>query len=185
MNTKKENIVREMLSAVGENPDRQGLKDTPRRVVEMWKENFAGYDKKKKPRVTTFDNNTDGIHYDQMIVDSGYFYSSCEHHLVPFFGTYHFAYIPDKKIIGLSKVARIIDFYSARLQIQERLVKDVVDEIEKALQPRGIALVIKARHLCKEMRGARGRGGEMVTSDVRGVFRDEEATRMEFMNLIK
>ena len=182
---KKENIVRAILVAIGEDPNRQGLKDTPRRVVKMWEENFIGYDKKKKPRVTAFDNNADGIHYDQMIVDSGYFFSYCEHHLIPFFGTYHFAYIPDKKIIGLSKVARVVDFYSARLQIQERLVKNVVDEIENALNPIGIALVIKARHLCKEMRGVQKHKGEMITSDMRGAFRKNEATRMEFMNFIK
>lgn len=174
-----------MLRALGENPERQGLKETPRRVAEMWKEIFAGYDTKQKPKITTFDNNTDGVFYDQMIVDSGHFFSHCEHHMVPFFGTYHFAYIPDKKIIGLSKVARIVDFYSARLQIQERLVKEVVDEIERVLQPRGIALVIKARHLCKEMRGVSKHNSEMITSDVRGAFRKNEATRMEFMNFVR
>lgn len=151
----------------------------------MWEEIYRGYDSKKKPNITVFDNNNDGVHYDQMIFDSGHFYSHCEHHMLPFFGDYYFAYIPDEKIIGLSKVARVIDFYSARLQIQERLVKDVVDEIERALQPKGIALTIKARHLCKEMRGARKCDGEMITSDVRGAFRDNESTRMEFMSYIK
>ena len=178
-------IVKAMLGAIGEEPDRQGLRDTPDRVVKMWKEIFRGYDKKQKPSITIFDNNTDGVHYDQMIVDSGYFFSHCEHHMVPFFGKYYFAYIPDKKIVGLSKVARIVDFYSARLQIQERLVKDVVDELEEVLKPKGIALVIKARHLCKEMRGVLKRDGEMITSDLRGAFRKREPTRMEFMNYIK
>lgn len=175
----------DILISIGENPDREGLKDTPKRVVKMWQEIFRGYDQKQKPIITTFDNNTDGIFYDQMIVDSGNFFSYCEHHMVPFFGKYYFAYIPNKKIIGLSKVARIVDFYSARLQIQERLVKDVVDELEKVLQPKGLALVIKARHLCKEMRGALKHDGEMITSDLRGAFRKNGVTRMEFMNFIK
>ena len=187
MKNKKDikNIVIDMLSAIGEDPSRQGLKDTPQRVGKMWKDVFRGYDHKQKPLITLFDNNTDGINYDQMIVDSGYFFSHCEHHMVPFFGKYYFAYIPDKKIIGLSKVARIVDYYSARLQIQERLVKDVVDELERALKPKGIALVIKARHLCKEMRGVLKHDGEMVTSDLRGAFRKREPTRMEFLNYIK
>jgi GTP cyclohydrolase I len=151
----------------------------------MWKEIFRGYDPKSKPLLRTFSNNTDGIAYNQMIIDSGCFYSHCEHHLMPFFGTYYFAYIPDKKIVGLSKVSRIIDFHSAKLQIQERLVRDVVDELEKNLKPKGIALVIKARHLCKEMRGAKKIGGEMITSDLRGAFIKQESTKEEFMHLIK
>lgn len=181
----KINLVRDMIRMIGDNPERNGLKDTPQRVVKMWTEIFRGYNKKNKPVVTTFDNNSDGIRYDQMIVDSGYFFSYCEHHMVPFFGKYYFAYIPDKKIIGLSKVARMVDYFSARLQIQERLVKDVVDELEKILQPKGIALVIQARHLCKEMRGVIKYNGEMTTSDLRGAFRKNESTRMEFMNYIK
>src|SRR5680860_277478 len=182
---KKINLVKNMLIMIGDNPDRNGLKDTPQRVVKMWGEVFRGYNKKNKPTVTTFDNNSDGIMYDQMIVDSGYFFSYCEHHMIPFFGRYYFAYIPDKKILGLRKVARIVDYFSARLQIQERLVKDVVDELEKILQPKGIALVIQARHLCKEMRGVAKHNGEMTTSDLRGAFRKNESTRMEFMHYIK
>lgn len=181
----KINLVRDMLIMIGDNPERNGLKDTPQRVVKMWSEVFRGYNKKNKPVVTTFENNSDGIMYDQMIVDSGYFFSYCEHHMAPFFGKYYFAYIPDKKIIGLSKVARMVDYFSARLQIQERLVKDVVDELEKILQPKGIALVIQARHLCKEMRGVIKYNGEMTTSDLRGAFRKNESTRMEFMNYIR
>lgn len=181
----KTNLVKDMLRMIGDNPERNGLKDTPRRVVKMWDEVFRGYNKKNKPVVTVFDNNSDGIMYDQMIVDSGYFFSYCEHHMIPFFGRYYFAYIPGKKILGLSKVARMVDYFSARLQIQERLVKDVVDELEKTLQPKGIALVIQARHLCKEMRGVAKYNGEMTTSDLRGAFRKNESTRMEFMNYIK
>jgi GTP cyclohydrolase I len=119
-----------------------------------------------------------------MIVDSGDYYSQCEHHMVPFFGKYYFAYIPGKKILGLSKVARIVDFYSAKLQVQERLGKEIIDELEKELKPKGIALVLKGRHLCKEMRGARKTGGEMVTSELRGVFKTKPEVRQEFLSLI-
>ena len=180
----KEQIVRDMLMAIGENPNRQGLKNTPKRITRMWEEIFSGYDKKNKPSITVFSNKTDGVEYNQMIIDTGYFYSHCEHHGVPFFGKYYFAYIPNKKIMGLSKVSRTIDYFSSRLQIQERLVKDVVDEIEKVVQPKGVALVMKARHLCKEMRGVKKIDGEMTTSDVRGAFRKNALTRNEFMSLI-
>lgn len=174
-----------MLAAIGDNPLRQGVVDTPERVVKMWKEIFRGYDPLQKPTITVFDNNEDGIVYDQMIIDTGYFYSQCEHHMVPFFGDYFFAYIPDKKIMGLSKIARIVDYYSAKLQTQERLVKEIVDEIERVTEPKGIALVMRGRHLCKEMRGVRKVNGNMVTSDLRGVFKQEPETRAEFMNFIK
>ena len=180
----KEQIVRDMLMAIGENPNRQGLKNTPKRITRMWEEIFSGYDKKNKPSITVFPNKTDGVEYNQMIIDTGYFYSHCEHHGVPFFGKYYFAYIPNKKIMGLSKVSRTIDYFSSRLQVQERLVKDVVDEIEKVVQPKGVALVMKARHLCKEMRGVKKIDGEMTTSDVRGAFRKNALTRNEFMSLI-
>lgn len=184
MITKEALIVREMLHAIGENPDRPGLRDTPNRVAKMWKEIFRGYDKEQKPKITTFDNRADGMNYDEMITDSGYFYTFCEHHMVPFFGDYYFAYIPGKKIIGLSKVARLIDYYAARLQVQERLVADVLDELEQELEPVGIALILKGRHLCKEMRGVKKVNGKMVTSDLRGVFKTKPEVRMEFLQLI-
>ena len=179
-----EKIVRSMINAIGDESDRIGLKETPERVVKMWKEVFRGYDLKQKPKLTVFSNNEDGISYSQMIVDNGYFFSYCEHHIVPFFGKYYFAYIPGETIIGLSKVSRIIDYYSAKLQIQERLVKEIVDELEQTLKPKGIALVLRGRHLCKEMRGVKKFGGEMITSDLRGAFRKQESTRMEFMHFI-
>jgi GTP cyclohydrolase I len=184
MNKDNKEIVRQMLVAIGENPDREGLLDTPNRVVKMWSEMFRGYNTLEKPSITAFENKCDGMSYEGMIIDTGYFYSQCEHHMVPFFGQYYFAYIPDKKIIGLSKVARIVDYFSAKLQVQERLVKEIVDELEKELAPQGIALVLKGRHLCKEMRGVKKVNGEMITADLRGSFKDNIPTRQEFMSYV-
>lgn len=180
-----EKVVKQMLKMIGDDPTRTGLRDTPGRVVGMWKEIFRGYDPAEKPKLTTFHNNEDGIQYSQMIVDNGYFFSHCEHHILPFFGQYYFGYIPGERIIGLSKIARIVDYYSAKLQVQERLVKEIVDEFEKILKPRGIALVMRGRHLCKEMRGVKKFGGEMITSDLRGSFRKHESTRIEFLQFIE
>jgi len=178
-----EDIIVRMLERIGENPNRPGLKETPRRVVKMWKEIFRGYDPAQKPIITAFNNGEDGVTYDQMITDEGDFYSQCEHHTIPFFGRYYFAYVPGKTIIGLSKVARIVDYYSAKLQIQERLVKEILDEIERVAQPEGIALVIEGEHLCKSMRGVKKKG-KMKTTDLRGCFRTDEKTRSEFMGWV-
>lgn len=176
-------LVINQLQAIGENSHREGLKDTPLRVIKMWGELYRGYDESQKPKITVFDNDVDGIHYDQMILDSGHGFSMCEHHMMPFEFTYDFGYIPDKKILGLSKVARIVDYYAAKLQVQERLVKEIVDELEKQLQPKAIGLVLNGRHLCKSMRGAK-KEGNMTTSDLRGLFRSESETRSEFLSLV-
>ncbi|KAA6343271.1 GTP cyclohydrolase 1 [termite gut metagenome] len=181
--------IKSFLSFIGEDSEREGLRETPQRVIRMCKEIFRGYDTEQKPRITTFQNGSDGIVYDGMITDSGTFYSICEHHIMPFFGHYWFAYIPNPngKIIGLSKIARVVDYYSARLQIQERLVTDIMNEIEEALEPDkplGIALLMKAEHLCKTMRGAK-KQGEMISSVFRGVFKDNQTRQMEFLQLVK
>lgn len=183
-------IVRNMLHALGENPEREGLKETPDRVVRMWNEIFRGYDESKKPKVTTFNNGSDGIIYDQMINDEGNYYSHCEHHMVPFFGKYYFAYLPDPKgkLLGLSKVARVVDYLSAKLQIQERLTHEIIDYLWKALcdddtcenKPLGMALVMEGEHLCKTMRGVKKKG-KMRTTKLIGAFKDDEKTRAEFM----
>ena len=178
-------IIKRQIEIIGDDRDREGLKDTPSRVLKMWEELFRGYDESQKPKITTFENNGDGMAYDQIIIDTGYFYSQCEHHMIPFFGTYHFGYIPDKTILGLSKVARVVDFHSARLQIQERLVKEIVDQIEEAVKPRAIGLIMTGRHLCKEMRGVKKINGNMITSDLRGLFREEPETRSEFLSFNK
>ncbi len=184
-NTFHESVIRTTINQIGDNCSREGVIDTPKRVMQMWKEIYRGYDKSQKPDITTFANGSDGIHYDQMIVDTGYFYSTCEHHMIPFFGRYYFSYIPNKKVLGLSKVARIVDYFSAKLQVQERLTKEIVDELESVLKPKAIGLVLVARHLCKEMRGVKKIEGEMTTSDLRGKFKKEADTRAEFMSLIR
>jgi len=180
----KQNLVIDFISAIGDDPNRVGLKDTPDRVVRMWEEIFRGYDKSKEPKATCFPNGQDGLLYDEMIIDTGYFYSHCEHHMVPFFGRYWFAYIPKNTIIGLSKVADWIDYFAAKLQIQERLVKEVVDKFEKLLEPVGIGLVMKGRHMCKEMRDVRKYESYMYTSDMRGEFRTRPEVRSEFLHFV-
>jgi len=185
-----EEHIERILEYVGEDINREGLLDTPKRVAKMYGEIFGGYKKENKPKITTFLNGQDGIVYDQMILDEGDFYSHCEHHMVPFFGKYYFAYIPNPKgkIIGLSKVARIVDYYSAKLQIQERLVQDIVNELWNALDipgcsPRGMALVMRGEHLCKTMRGAKKKG-RMTTAELRGIFKEDDKARNEFYKLI-
>lgn len=183
---------KEILKEVGENPEREGLKETPKRIANMYEEIFRGYDRNQKPKITTFDNGQDGITYDQMITDNGDFYSHCEHHGVPFFGKYYFAYIPhpEGKILGLSKVARVVDYFSSKLQIQERLVHEIVEYIWNELNkdteypPVGMALIMEGEHLCKTMRGAKKKG-TMTTSVMKGMFKENKETREEFLNLVK
>lgn len=187
-----EDIIIRQFEFIGENPKRQGLLDTPKRVVKMWKEIFRGYDISQKPKITTFLNGEDGLTYDQMVTDEGLFYSQCEHHMVPFFGQYWFSYIPHPKgkILGLSKVARVVDYYSAKLQIQERLVQEVVDALWDELckdveyKPLGMALIMKGKHLCKCMRGVK-KDGNMTSSELRGAFKEEASARNEFLKLIE
>lgn len=171
-------------------PDcRKGLEGTPDSIIRMWKEIFRGYDPSQKPKITTFDNNDDGIVYDNMVIDQGDFHSNCEHHCVWFWGKYWFAYIPNPKgkILGISKIGRVVDYCSARLQIQERLVHDIVDMLKDALgseyPPLGIALVMKGHHSCKEFRGAKKKG-IMTSSYLEGAFKDDPQVRAEFMNLV-
>lgn len=181
-----EDIIIRQLQYIGEDPTREGLKGTPDRIIRMYDEIYRGYDKEKKPKETCFPNGKDGLSCDEMIIDTGYFFSTCEHHMVPFFGNYWFAYIPGSRIIGLSKVADWIDYKSAKLQIQERLVKEVLDEMQRILvNPVGLALVMEGRHLCKEMRDVKKYKGAMITSDLRGAFKDKPETRAEFMRFVK
>lgn len=185
-----EDAVRIILEEIGENPDRNGLVGTPDRVARMFGEIYRGYDSQQKPKITTFPNGEDGIVYDNMVVDTGDFYSCCEHHMMPFFGKYWFAYIPNPKgkILGISKIGRVVDYCSAKLQIQERLVHEIVEMLYDALDceypPLGMALVMEGEHLCKTMRGVKKKG-TMKSSYLFGCFKTNDAMRAEFMNLIK
>ena len=184
----REHIV-DLLEYIGEDPTREGLQETPDRMLKMFDEIFRGYNPARKPTITTFNNGRDGIIYDDMIIDHGDFYSLCEHHCRTFFGEYFFAYIPNTKgrLLGLSKIGRVVDYCSSRLQIQERLARDIVSMLLEALgtenPPQGIALVLKGRHMCKESRGAR-KQGYMISSCLLGDFRDDPATRAEFMRFV-
>ena len=157
----------------------------------MFKEIYRGYDPNQKPKITTFPNGTDGITYDSMVIDHGDYYSQCEHHMKDFFGKYWFAYIPAPKgrILGLSKIGRVVDYCAARLQLQERLGQDIVRMLKEELtkngepEPLGIALVMKGRHMCKESRGARKKG-IMTTTIIEGAFRDDPIVREEFMHQV-
>lgn len=182
-------LITELLGLIGEDTERTGLKDTPQRVARMFAEIYRGYNPAQKPAITTFPNGEDGIVYDSMVVDTGDFYSCCEHHMMPFFGKYYFAYLPNPKgkILGISKIGRVVDYCAAKLQVQERLTHEVVEMLAGALDcenpPLGIALVMRGEHLCKTMRGARKKGA-MVSSYLTGMFQTDSALRAEFMNLI-
>jgi GTP cyclohydrolase I len=176
--------VRELLLAVGEDPDRPGLQDTPARVARAYGETFAGLGQDPYEILsTTFDENHDEL----VLVKDIPMYSTCEHHLVPFHGVAHVGYIPgeDGRVTGLSKLARLVDSYAKRPQVQERLTAQVADEIERTLTPRGVLVVIEAEHLCMSMRGVRKAGASTVTSAVRGLFRENAATRAEAMDFVR
>lgn len=165
-----EDNVRRIIQYMGDDPGRPGLLETPARVARMYQELSRGYREEEKPKLTTIPNGEDGIFYDQMLKDEGYFYSLCEHHIIPFFGDYYYGYIPDKLILGASKIGRLIDYYSARLQIAERLVHQVVTELDEVVKPHGQILIMKGRHLCKEMRGLRKTNSPYEAIAVRGYF---------------
>ncbi|GAA1234767.1 MULTISPECIES: GTP cyclohydrolase I FolE [Streptomyces] len=177
-----ENAVRELLIAVGEDPDREGLKETPARVARAYKEIFAGlWQKPEDVLTTTFDLG----HDEMVLVKDIEVQSSCEHHLVPFVGVAHVGYIPssDGKITGLSKLARLVDVYARRPQVQERLTTQIADSLMEILEPRGVIVVVECEHMCMTMRGVRKQGAKTITSAVRGQLRDP-ATRNEAMSLI-
>ena len=175
--------VREILLAVGEDPDRDGLKATPSRVARMYAEIFAGLDLEPADVLTTV---FEAEHDEMVLVKDIAVASTCEHHLVPWIGVAHVGYIPnaDGRITGLSKLARLVDLYARRPQVQERLTTQVADALEAELKPRGVIVVVEAEHLCMTIRGVRKPGARTVTSAVRGLFRDSVSTRGEAMSLI-
>jgi len=178
-----EAAVRELLIAVGEDPDRLGLRDTPARVARAYAETFAGlWQDPEELLATTFAED----HDEMVLVKKIPMYSTCEHHLVPFHGVAHIGYIPaeDGRVTGLSKLARLVEMYARRPQVQERMTSQVADALARVLKPRGVLVVIEAEHLCMAMRGIRKPGSTTVTSAVRGLFRDSQVTRAEAMSLV-
>ncbi|NDH10633.1 MAG: GTP cyclohydrolase I FolE [Actinobacteria bacterium] len=175
--------VREILFAIGEDPDRDGLLDTPSRVARMYAEICAGLHQEPSEHLATV---FEADHDEMVMVRDIPMYSLCEHHLIPFIGKAHVAYIPNRSgnVIGLSKVARLVDGYAKRPQVQERLTRQVADALEEHLQPRGVLVVVEAEHLCMSMRGVRKAGSSTVTSSVTGIFRANVATRAEAMRFL-
>lgn len=172
--------LKNILNYVGDNADREGLRETPERIVKSWEKLFGGYSKDPKEVLKTF---TEGVCDEMVILRNIEFYSMCEHHFLPFFGQISIGYIPDKKIIGISKLARLVEIYSRRLQIQERMTEQIADAIEEVLKPVGVMVVCKAKHLCMMMRGVERQNSEMVTSAIHGAFREKMEVREEFLKL--
>ena len=177
-----ENAVREILLQIGEDPEREGLRDTPVRMARMFEELTAGYTSSPHDIIkeALFD-----IEYDEMVVVKDIeFYSLCEHHMLPFFGTCNVGYIPNGKIVGLSKIPRIVEVFSRRLQVQERMTAQIADFLMEELAPLGVAVVAEAHHLCMAMRGIMKADASMITSSMRGAFKKDERTRGEFLSFI-
>jgi GTP cyclohydrolase I len=178
-----EDNIRGILRFVGEDPEREGLLRTPHRVAEAYRFLTQGYEQDVQ---ALLNNAVFEEEYDDMVVVKDVeFYSMCEHHLLPFYGKVHIAYIPNGKIVGLSKLPRLVDMFSRRLQVQERLTTQIAQVIQEALNPRGVAVVVEGMHMCMMMRGVQKQNAAMVTSHVMGLFRDDRSTRQEFMALVK
>jgi GTP cyclohydrolase I len=175
--------LRNIIKAIGENPDREGLVETPKRIFNSWKELYAGY-KQDPEKILGKTFESDG--YDQMVILKDIeLYSNCEHHNLPFIGKAHVAYLPNKRVVGISKLARLVDCFARRMQIQERLTEEVANSIDKVLSPQGVIVVVEAQHLCMRMRGVQKQNSIMVTSAVRGCFKEDNSIKQEFFNLIR
>ncbi|HKZ54809.1 MAG TPA: GTP cyclohydrolase I FolE [Anaerolineales bacterium] len=177
-----EAAVRDLIQALGEDVRREGLEGTAERVARMYDELLAGY---RIDADALVNNALFDVGYDEMVVVRGIeFYSLCEHHMLPFFGQAHVAYLPNGKVIGLSKIPRVVDLFARRLQVQERMTRQIADFLESVLQPHGVAVVVEGLHLCTMMRGVKKANARMVTSAICGAFRDNERSRQEFLNHI-
>lgn len=177
-----QSAIRMILQAVGENPERDGLKRTPERIARMYAELLSGY---QMDPISVVNEALFEVKYDEMVIVRDIeFYSLCEHHLLPFMGRVHVAYIPDGKVLGLSKIPRIVDLYARRLQVQERMTRQIADFIRDLLHPQGVAVVVEALHLCMSMRGVQKHNARLTTSAMHGAFRANLATRQEFLENI-
>lgn len=184
MNTQQD-LVRAMLLAIGEDPGREGLQETPKRVVKAWGEWFDGYAQNPVSVLKTFKDGAELLASDEMVLVRDIdFYSHCEHHMAPFFGKAHVAYIPNGKVVGLSKIARLVDVFAHRLQVQERLTNQVANAIQEGLEPLGVGVVMRATHFCMCSRGVNKQGSTTITSALRGAIKDKPEARSEFMGLV-
>lgn len=178
-----QNSLIAQLRYIGENAEREGLMDTPSRVIRSWKEIYSGYNKDPKDILTVFEE-TEG--YQQMVVLKDIeIFSMCEHHMLPFFGKAHVAYLPDKRVLGISKLARLVDIYARRLQIQERIGEQVTNALMEQLKPKGAACIIEASHMCMRMRGCNKQHSIMLTSSLKGCFLEDQSVRNELLTYIK
>jgi GTP cyclohydrolase IA len=181
--TKELQMVRDLLAYIGEDPDREGLLETPARFLKAWAEYTRGYREKPEEILKSFEDGAERV--DEMVIVRDIpVYSLCEHHLAPFFGKAHVGYVPDKRILGLSKISRLVEIFGRRLQVQERLTNQIADALDENLQPLGVAVVIECRHMCMESRGVRHTGTSTVTSALRGSIKANADTRREFLSLI-
>ena len=179
---KTEILIKDLLKEIGEDPDRSGLKKTPSRVAKSWEFFTRGYNDDLKVIVNSavFEEN-----YDEMVVINDIdYYSMCEHHLLPFFGKAYIAYIPNGKVIGLSKIPRIVDMFGRRLQLQERMTQNIAEAIEEILKPKGVAVILEGKHMCMQMRGVEKQNSYATTSFMTGAFRSDARTRREFLDII-
>ena len=178
-----ESAVRTLIRWAGDDPDREGLRDTPGRVARAYEEFFAGYQQDPREILARTFSEVEG--YDEMIVMNDIrFESHCEHHMVPIIGKVHIGYLPDKRVIGISKLARLVEVYARRLQVQEKMTVQIADTLQEVLQPKGVAVVIEAAHQCMTTRGVHKPGVGLVTSRMVGAFRDDPSTRREFLSVI-
>jgi GTP cyclohydrolase IA len=178
-----EALLREILRRIGDDPDREGLQQTPDRIVRSWKELFAGYGARAEDILVT---QFQAEEYDEMILLRDIeFFSTCEHHMLPFSGKAHIAYLPDEKIVGLSKLARLTNMYARRLQVQERLTCQIANDLQRVLKPKGVAVMIEGKHQCMCSRGVSKQEGKMVTSCLLGAFKENLTSRTEFLALVK
>ena len=176
-------LVRKMIALVGEDPNREGLRKTPERFEKAFKFLTSGYHQNLD---TVLNGATFSVAYDEMVVVKDIeFFSLCEHHLLPFFGKAHVAYLPNKRVLGLSKIARLVNMFARRLQIQERMTSQIANAIEEKISPEGVGVIIEARHLCMQMRGVEKQHGQAVTSAMLGSFRHNKQTRDEFLSLVR
>lgn len=178
------NAIRRMLTALDPDPNRPGIIETPERAAKAWAHWTAGYDMKPEDVLKDFADGAEGV--DEMVIVKDIpFYSTCEHHLATIFGALSIAYIPDKRIVGLSKLSRVADIFAQRLQVQERMTCQIADALQTHLKPRGVGVVVKARHMCMESRGIAKQGAITVTSALRGVFKEDPTVRAEFLSLTR